>query len=64
MKAQQRLLKATLFNCTVLSAVLYGTECWPTTKAEEDKMAVTQRAMERRMCKILLREHITSAEIR
>ena len=56
--------KVALFNSMVLPAMLYGAECWPTTKSEEEKLAITQRAMERRMCKVSLRDHISSAEIR
>ncbi|XGW14747.1 hypothetical protein V3C99_000764, partial [Haemonchus contortus] len=57
-------LKASLFHSTVIPAVLYGAECWSSTKADEEKFAVMQRSMERRICKVSLREHITNTELR
>ncbi|MFH4979875.1 hypothetical protein AB6A40_006584 [Gnathostoma spinigerum] len=43
--------------------MLYGAECWSTTKEEERRIAVTQRAMARRMEGISLKDHITSTEV-
>ncbi|VDM38828.1 unnamed protein product [Toxocara canis] len=57
-------MEADLFHSTIVPALLYGAECWPITKAVEDKLSVTQRSMERRICKISLRDHVTSDEIR
>ncbi|VDM37564.1 unnamed protein product [Toxocara canis] len=57
-------IKADLFHSTILPALLYGLDCWPITKAVEDKLSVTQRSVERRICKISLRDQVTSDEIR
>ena len=57
-------IKASLFHSTIVPALLYGAECWSTTKADEEKFAVTQRSMERRICKISLRDHISNTELR
>ncbi|VDM30356.1 unnamed protein product, partial [Toxocara canis] len=40
-------VKAELFNFTVVPVLLYGCGTWNTTLAEENKLATTQRAMER-----------------
>ncbi|KAH7695018.1 reverse transcriptase [Aphelenchoides avenae] len=42
-------LRANLFNTTVLPALLYGCETWTLTKRHEEKLSVTERAMERRV---------------
>uniref|UniRef100_A0A8C9S512 ribonuclease H n=1 Tax=Scleropages formosus TaxID=113540 RepID=A0A8C9S512_SCLFO len=56
--------RANLFNGTVLPAMLYGSETWATTKREEQRLVSAQRAMERSMLGISLREHIRSETIR
>ena len=64
---ERRLDKATragLFNSSVLPAMLYGSETWATTKREEQRLVTAQRAMERSMLGISLREHIRSEAIR
>ena len=56
--------KADLFNSAVLPVLLYGCETWNTTLAEERKLAVTQRAMERRIVGVSRLQHITNEELR
>uniref|UniRef100_A0A1I8A087 Lipase n=1 Tax=Steinernema glaseri TaxID=37863 RepID=A0A1I8A087_9BILA len=41
--------KRRLFNMCVLPAMLYGAETWALTEAAQEKLAVAQRKMERRM---------------
>ncbi|KAG6941071.1 hypothetical protein G0U57_007169, partial [Chelydra serpentina] len=53
-----------LFNSTVLPAMLYGSETWSLTKIEEHQLSVTQRAMERTLLGISLRDHIPNETIR
>uniref|UniRef100_A0A7I4YGZ8 Reverse transcriptase domain-containing protein n=1 Tax=Haemonchus contortus TaxID=6289 RepID=A0A7I4YGZ8_HAECO len=55
-------LKASLFHSTVIPAMLYGAKCWSSTKADEEKFAVMQRSMERRICKVSLRSQTQSCE--
>ena len=57
-------IRANIFNTTVLPAMLYAAETWSTTKSEEEKLAVTQRAMERRMCGVSIRDRISNKELR
>lgn len=57
-------LKAETFNQYVLPALTYGTETWALNKNIIHKLQVTQRAMERRMLNIKLRDHIPNTEIR
>ena len=42
----------------------YGAETWTTTKALENKLRTTQRAMERRMLQISIRDKVRCTEIR
>ena len=53
-----------LFNSTVIKAMTYGSEVWSPTKAEENLLAVTERAMERRMLKVFLCDHIKNDTLR
>ena len=57
-------VKRDLFNSTVIPAMTYAAECWSTTKADEDGLQVTERAMERMLCKISLRDHVPNPEVR
>ena len=57
-------VRANIFNSTILPAMLYGSETWSLTKEEELKLEVTERAMERIMLGISLKDHITNEEIR
>ena len=43
-----------LFNCTILSTMLYAKETWATTKKEKQRLVTTQKAMGRSMLEILL----------
>ena len=56
--------RARLFNTVVLPSVFYGSETWALTKKEEKKLAVTQRAMERRMLGLSLLDHVSNDELR
>ena len=49
-------IRANLFNSTVAAALLYGCETWSLTQPERKKLAVTQRAIERRMLNIRRRD--------
>ena len=42
----------------------YGSETWSLTKADETRLAVVERAMERRMLKISIRDQIKNETIR
>ena len=42
---------------------LYGAETWTTTKQLQQKLTTAQRAMERRMLNITIREKIRNTEI-
>ncbi|VDM26453.1 unnamed protein product [Toxocara canis] len=57
-------VKAALFNSTILLVLLYGCETWNTTLAEERKLAVTQRALERRTVGIRRLQHIPNEDLR
>ena len=56
--------RSCLFDSTVIKAMTYGSEVWTPTKAEENLFAVTERAMERRMLKVSLCEHINNDTLR
>jgi hypothetical protein len=57
-------LRSQLFNSTVLPAMSYGSKTWSLTKADETRLAVAERAMERRMLKISIRDKIKNETIR
>ncbi|MFH4985048.1 hypothetical protein AB6A40_011757 [Gnathostoma spinigerum] len=44
--------------------MLYGIETWSLTKSEEHQLAVTERAMERRMLKITRLNYVRNEDIR
>ncbi|KAH7710335.1 endonuclease-reverse transcriptase [Aphelenchoides avenae] len=56
-------LRANLFNTTVLPALLYGCETWAPTQNQERRIAVTQRAIERRTLGISMREERRNEEV-
>ncbi|MFH4983942.1 hypothetical protein AB6A40_010651, partial [Gnathostoma spinigerum] len=56
--------RALLFNSTVVPSMLYGSETWSLTRSEEHQLAVTERAMERRMLKITKLNHVRNEAIR
>lgn len=57
-------VRANLFTSTVMPAMLYGSETWSLTKAEENSLSVTQRAMERRMLGISIRDRVPNEVLR
>ena len=57
-------LKRKVFDSCVLPVLTYGAETLTLTKASENKLRVTQRAMERSMLGISLRDKMTNQWIR
>ena len=57
-------IRSRVFDSHVLPAMTYASETWNTTKSEEERLAVTQRAMERAMCKVSIMDKIPALEIR
>lgn len=57
-------LRKQLFESTVLPAMIYGSETWTMRKADQNKLQVTQRSMERIMLKVSRRDRIRNTEIR
>lgn len=57
-------LKTKVFNACVLPVMTYGTETWPLTMGRLRRLKVTQRAMERAMLGISLRDRVRNDEIR
>ena len=56
--------RAHLFNTDVLPALLYGCETWTIRETDKMKLLTTQRAMERKVLQIRLRDRIRNEEIR
>jgi hypothetical protein len=56
--------KRRLFNQCILPAMLYGAETWAITKAEETRLSVAQRRMERIMAGISLQNRRTNEWLR
>ncbi|VDM28347.1 unnamed protein product [Toxocara canis] len=57
-------IQAKIFNTTVVKTMTYGSETWSVIKSKKERLAVTKRAMERRMLRFSLRDHITNDKIR
>ena len=57
-------LRKRLFNQCVLSTITYGSETWSLTKELEQKLITTQRAMERKMMNLSLRDRVNHKIIR
>ncbi|CAM4422757.1 unnamed protein product [Lepidochelys kempii] len=57
-------IHASLFNSTVLPAMLYGSDTWVLTKTEEQQLSVMERAMERRILGISIRDRVPNEMIR
>ncbi|CAM4690395.1 unnamed protein product [Leuciscus chuanchicus] len=57
-------IRAALFNSTVLPAMLYGAETWTMTAADRLKLAVTERAIERRMIGVQQTDHVRNEQLR
>ena len=57
-------LKRKIFNQCVLPAMTYGCQTWSLTKALAKKLETSQRAMERRMLNVKLKDRIRNTIIR
>ena len=57
-------LKTRVFNQCVLPVITYGSETWSLTAGLLEKLRVTQRAMERAMLGVSLRDKIRNTDIR
>ena len=57
-------LRRRVFNQCIIPAMTYGAETWSITKELEQKLLATQRAMERRMLNISIRDRISCKDIR
>ena len=57
-------LKRKVFNQCVLPAVTYGCQTWSLTKALVKKLETSQRAMERKMLDVKLKDRICNTIIR
>ena len=57
-------LRRRMYNQCVLPTMTYGAETWSTTQDLEQKLITTQRAMERRMLGITIRDRVRNSEIR
>ena len=57
-------LKRRYFHQCILPAMLYGCETWGLTKLEENRLAVAQRRMERRMLNVKLIDRLSNAQLR
>ena len=57
-------LKRKVFNQCVLPAMTYGCKTWSPTKALVKKLETSQRAMERRMLNVKLKDRIRDSIIR
>ena len=49
-------LKRKVYNGCILPAMTYGCETWKLTKSSENKLRIAQRAMERAMLGVTLRD--------
>lgn len=59
-----RWMPAPLFNTTLLKVMTYGRETWSPTEAEENMLTVTEKAVERRMRAVPLRDRIDGQTLR
>ena len=57
-------LKSKIYRTVVRPVALYGTECWPMTKAAEHRLHVMEMRMARWTLGISLLDHLTNDEIR
>ncbi|XP_072016915.1 uncharacterized protein [Amphiura filiformis] len=57
-------LRRRVYDQCVLITMTYGAETWSTTKEMEQKLVTAQRAMERKMLHLSLRERVRHTEIR
>ena len=56
--------KKRLFDMCILPVLTYGAQTWSLTRSQENKLRTTQRAMERRMMGITLKDRVRNEEIR
>lgn len=56
--------KMKIYKMTVIPTLLYGSESWTLTEAEEDKLESVQMRMLRSIMRISLKDHKTNSEIR
>lgn len=57
-------LKKKIMDSVILPAMTYGAETWSLTKRQKEKLAVTQRSMERAMLGVTRKDKIRNQEIR
>ena len=57
-------LRRKVFDQCVLTTIVYGAETWKMTKEMTQKLVTTQRAMERKMLHLSLKDKIRHTEIR
>ena len=57
-------MKKKVFNQCVLPTMTYACETWATTKRMDNKLRVTQRAMECLMAGVAKKDHIRNTELR
>jgi hypothetical protein len=58
------ILKRKIMDDCILPTLTYGSQTWSLTKIQEDRLAKTQRAMERKILGISLRDRRRNVEIR
>ena len=56
--------RSRVYNHCVLTTIVYGAETWSTTTEMEQKLITTQRAMERKMFHLSIRDRVRHTEIR
>ena len=56
--------KKRLFDMCILPVLTYGSQTWSLTRSQENKLRTTQRAMERRMIGVTLKDKVRNEEVR
>ena len=57
-------LKRKIMNTVILPSMTYGAETWSLTNRQREKLAVTQRSMERSMLGVTRRDKIRNEDLR